>query len=322
MKKIGIVGAGAWGTALGHVIQKSGYDVCYVETNELLAKSLNGSNKNPNFDKDFSFLRPVEASTEYNILKDCQLILIVAPSQKVRHVCQKIAHNLEGDRSILICSKGIEEGSLDFLSDIAKKALKHNQIAVLSGPSFASEVVKDQVTALSIASEDSILNQDIIDTFTVPIFRFYPTNDVIGVQLASTMKNVVAIACGIIKGMGAGDNTHAATFNQGIIELTKLLEAFGCAPETIVSPAGIGDMALTCYSHQSRNFSFGYELGKAGDVKKIMDQTSNVLKEGVIACRVVKKLAVQKGVQLKLAESLAEVLEGKLPLAAVGVFSF
>jgi glycerol-3-phosphate dehydrogenase (NAD(P)+) len=316
-QRVGVAGAGAWGTALAVCALAAGRDVRLWALEPEIAEALSGGQGNPVFLPD-ARLPPVDASTDMAHLADCDAILAVAPAQHLRSTLRALAPYLRPGVSIALCSKGIERGTLKLMTEVLAEEAPSASPAVLSGPSFAADVARGLPTAVTLAAPDRAVGDTWMRSIGRPHFRTYWTDDLVGAEAGGAIKNVLAIACGVCEGMGLGRSAHAALIARGFAEMTRLGVALGGRAETLAGLCGLGDLVLTCSSPQSRNMSFGMELGRGKPPAEILSQRKSVT-EGVETAPAVVELARRRQVDLPICETVLEMLEGRLDArAAVG----
>jgi len=315
-----VVGAGAWGTALGMVLAGEGHDVTIWSYEEDVAASINAGRGN-------RYLAGVElpsnmrADTDLrSALAGAGLVVSAAPSQFVRRVMAEAAPALPADALLVSASKGIELGTLLRMDEVLTEVLPSpvmDRFCVLSGPSFAAEVARGAPTAVVVASRSEEARVQVRDAFMTPTFRVYTGTDVIGVELGGALKNVVALAAGATAGLGYGHNTLAALITRGLAEMTRLGVAAGAEKATFYGLAGVGDLVLTCTGSLSRNRTVGYRLGQGESLQDILSDMTAVA-EGVKAAEAVRELARRYGVEMPITEQMyAIVHEGKSPSDAL-----
>lgn len=259
---VGVIGAGAWGTALAVAAGRAGrrVDLWGRTHTDLMDLAKNGENK-----RHLPGIRLSPAphvTRELAEVMNCGLILLVVPAQEIRSLAPLLALQAKPGQPLVICAKGIERGTGKLMSEVLQEFMPMAQLAALSGPTFASEVAQGLPTAVSLAAKDLDLATRISASLSSKTFRCYATKDLTGVELCGAIKNVLAIACGIVMGRGLGENARAALVTRGLAELRRLALAEGALPETPMSLAGLGDLTLTCTSPQSRNYALGFALGK------------------------------------------------------------
>ena len=320
-EKIGVIGAGAWGTALAMLLAHNGHDVTLWMYEKDLAEETARTRENrvylPGFTLPGSIL--VTSSLE-TAVRDKPIILSVVPSHTVRAVASQFAPFLSIDAIIISASKGIELETLMPLSEVFKDILPkefHDRLCFLSGPSFAKEVARKMPTAVALASYDPAAGKKAQEAFSNPYFRVYTNPDVLGVELAGALKNVVAIAAGVIEGMGFGYNTMAALLTRGLAEMARLGVAMGGELQTFSGLAGMGDLVLTCTGGLSRNRALGARLGAGEKLADILTGAKTVA-EGVKTARAARDLAQKYDIAMPIVEEVYQLLyEGKDPKLAV-----
>ncbi|HEY3918630.1 MAG TPA: NAD(P)H-dependent glycerol-3-phosphate dehydrogenase [Stellaceae bacterium] len=262
MQRFGIIGGGAWGTALAQVLRRAGRDVVLWARETEVVAAINTSHANPLFLPDIALDPGIRATGDLDEAARADALLLAPPAQHLREICAVLAHDLSDALPVVICAKGIEEKSGALLSEVAEASLPQAAVAVLSGPTFAAEVANGLPTAVTLAASDAALGQRLVAALGTREFRPYLTDDVAGAQIGGAVKNVMAIACGIVMGRGFGDNARAALITRGLAEMVRLAAAKGGTPETLMGLSGLGDLTLTCSSTQSRNHSLGLALGR------------------------------------------------------------
>jgi glycerol-3-phosphate dehydrogenase (NAD(P)+) len=277
-----------------------------------VAAALNAGEGNPAFLPGLKLPR-LPASTDLADLAQCDAILAVAPAQHLRATLKALAPNLKPGTPVALCAKGIERGTLKLMTEVLAEELPHASPAVLSGPSFASDVARGLPTAVTLACPDRATGETWIRSIGRPHFRPYWSDDLIGAEAGGAVKNVLAIACGVSEGMGLGRSAHAALIARGFAEMTRLGVALGGRPETLAGLCGLGDLVLTCSSPQSRNMSFGMEIAKGGEPKDILANRKAVT-EGAETAPAVVALAAKLGVSLPICETVLALIEGKASL--------
>lgn len=290
MTHISVIGAGAWGTALALAAHRGGNDVSLWSPFEDEIDIIKNQHSHP--EKLPGVTIPAEVNPTSDTERACQdadIVVLSVPAQKMRDVCHFIRPFMKEDTPVVITSKGIENNSNLLMSQVVSDVLNLNPIAVLSGPSFAIEVAHNMPTAVTIASNHSAMAEQICKAYNSTHFRPYLSTDMIGVQLGGALKNVIAIACGILEGLDLGHNARAATLTRGIAEITRLGVAMGAHPETFLGLSGIGDLTLTALSPKSRNMSFGYAVGQGKSLDELLEK--DTLTEGVFTVQSAVDLA-------------------------------
>jgi glycerol-3-phosphate dehydrogenase (NAD(P)+) len=313
-QRIGVAGAGAWGTALAVCALNAGRDVKVWAREPEIADALVSGNGNPVF-LPGAPLPAISASTDMAHLADCDAILAVAPAQHLRATLRTLAKHLAPGVNIALCAKGIERGTLKLMTQVLAEEAPSASPAVLSGPSFAADVARGLPTAVTLACPDRATGDAWMRSIGRPHFRTYWSDDLGGAEAGGAIKNVLAIACGVCEGMGLGRSAHAALIARGFAEMTRLGVALGGRAETLAGLCGLGDLVLTCSSPQSRNMSFGMELGRGKTAAEILSQRKSVT-EGAETAPAVVELARKLNVDLPICETVLEMIEGRLDARA------
>ena len=317
-KTAGVIGAGAWGTALAQVCVRAGLDARLWAREPEVAEAINTAHENPLFLPGVSLAPEVIATTDLLSLADCDLLLAVVPAQHLRATLRELAPRIRTGQPILLCAKGVEQGTLMLMSQVLEDVVPKACPVVLSGPSFAGEVARGLPTAITLACPDAELGQALARTLATPTFRPYWSADILGAEAGGAVKNVLAIACGIAEGRGLGRSAHAALITRGFAELTRLAVALGGQAETVAGLCGLGDLVLTCSSPQSRNMSLGLALGHGESLAAALAGKLSVA-EGLESAPAVVALAAKLDVEAPICEAIAAVLRGERDLdAAIG----
>lgn len=316
MQKLGIIGAGAWGTALAVVARKAGRDAVLWAFEPEVVAAINGQHRNPFFLPDVALDREIAATGDLALAANADLIFLVVPAQFLRPVCLRLAPLLAPGTPVVICAKGIELESGLLLSEVLTAELPATPYAVLTGPTFAIEVAKALPTAITLATADAAIGQALVNALGGSRFRPYLSDDPIGAQVGGAVKNVLAIACGVVEGRQFGDNARAALVTRGLAEMVRLGVALGGKPETLMGLSGLGDLTLTCTSMQSRNTSLGVQLGQGRALADILAERRSVA-EGVTTARAVLDLAARLGVDMPIARAVKTLLDGSAGIDAV-----
>jgi glycerol-3-phosphate dehydrogenase (NAD(P)+) len=303
-----VVGGGAWGTALSDLLARAGHDVILWAREPDVVEHINQSHANPRFLAGVVLDHAVRASGDLcGAVRGAGIVVHAAPSHVLREVLREAAPGIGTDAIQTIATKGIEPDSLMLMGDVVAAEVPGRPIVALSGPSFALEVARRQLTAVVAASDDAGASAMVQRTFSTPTFRVYTTDDVRGVELAGATKNVMAVATGIAEGLGLGLNPRAALITRGLAETTRLGVALGARPETFAGLAGLGDLVLTCTGALSRNRSLGVEVGKGRSLRDIQAGTETVA-EGVRNASSTVALAARVAVTMPIAEAVHRVL--------------
>lgn len=306
-KTIGVIGGGAWGTALAEALAKGGRNVTIWAMEDDVVQSINTKHENTTYLAGVPLSENLKATGDIHEAASKDVILMVTPAQHMRSTLETIKPSLDQKRPVVICSKGIELESGLLLSDVAKQTIPATRIAVLSGPTFASEVALGLPSAVTIGADSMELARELQEALGVKRFRPYVTDDLIGTQLGGAIKNVIAIACGIVTGRKLGDSARAALLTRGIAEISRLGIAMGSKKETLLGMCGIGDLMLTCSSMQSRNFSLGASLGQGEKLEDILGQR-NAVTEGVHTAQSTLALAKKHAVDMPITEAVNKCL--------------
>ncbi len=317
--QIGVVGAGSWGTTLADLLARHKHDVTIWAREEEVVQGIGREHVNPIFLPDCPLSPKLVAVSEIGkAVAGRDLVVCAAPSHAVRAIAQEIERGLKGATPPLVSvSKGLEPDTLDTMTQILEEVLPSCPAVTLSGPSFAKEVYEQQPTAVVAAATDTMAAKTTQRVFSTSYFRVYTSTDVLGVQLGGAVKNVVAIAAGMIDGLGLGHNPRAALITRGLAEMTRLGEALGANPMTFAGLAGMGDLILTATGHLSRNRSLGVALGKGRSLAEVLAKQLTVV-EGVNAALVAVDLGARAGVELPIASEVEQILfEDKKPQQAI-----
>ena len=318
---ISILGGGSWGTALALLQVQCGRNVTLWEFQNDLAAQLSKTRENKTFLPGFRLPESVHITSDLEeAVSRSDYIAFVVPSHVLRSVVHGVALYVDDSKKFISATKGIENGTLMRMSEIITEELRHVSnvpVAVLSGPSFAAEVAREAPTAVVAASADETYAREVQGLFMCPTFRVYANTDVTGVELGGSFKNVIAIASGIVDGVGFGDNTKAALLTRGIVEMTRLGEKLGADPKTFPGLSGMGDLILTCMGKLSRNLHVGFELGKGKELDDILGDMVNVA-EGVKTAQSVRELSRREGIETPIMEKVCQILfDGVNPHDAV-----
>ena len=315
MRTAGVINAGAWGTALAQVCALAGLQPRLWCRREEVAAQINTLRENPRHLPGVRLHDAVEATTDLASLAACHLVLAVAPAQYTRESLAAFAPHVRDGLPIVLCAKGVEQGSLKLMTEVLAETIPAAAPAVLSGPSFAGEVARGLPTAVTLACPDEALGRRLLDALAAPSFRPYLSDDLVGAEAAGAVKNVLAIACGIVEGRGLGRSAHAAVITRGFAELARFAVALGGRAETVAGLCGFGDLVLTCSSSQSRNNSVGLALGAGKTLDEALAGKLSVA-EGVASAPAVTGLARSLGVEMPISEAVAAILAGKIGIDA------
>jgi glycerol-3-phosphate dehydrogenase (NAD(P)+) len=312
---VGVIGGGAWGTALAQVVARAGHPVALWAREAEVVEGIRAAHENPLFLPGVRLDGLVVATADLADLAPADLILAVAPAQHLRPTLAAFAAHGRAGVPVVLCAKGVEAGSLKLMTQVLAETLPAAAPAVLSGPSFAGEVARGLPTAITLAAADLDLARWIAGVIATPTFRPYVTTDLIGAEAGGAVKNVLAIACGVVEGRGLGRSAHAALITRGFAELTRLAVALGGQAETVAGLCGLGDLVLTCSSPQSRNMTVGLALGRGETLAAALAGKLSVA-EGVASAPAVTALAARLGVETPICEAVRSILAGEIEVTA------
>lgn len=310
---VAVIGGGAWGTALAQVAAAGGRDTVLWAIEEDVVAAINRIHENPVYLRGQKLNPAIRATNNFSTLSQCDAWLVVTPAQHMRAVLSRAPCP---NMPLILCSKGIEEGSGLMLHQVAREVCPTSPVAVLSGPTFAHEVAAGLPTAVTLACEDAALGETLRERLGAPAFRIYLSDDVAGAEIGGAVKNVLAIACGVVEGRGLGQNARAALIARGFAEMTRFGLAMGARRETLAGLSGLGDMVLTCSSEASRNFSLGKAIGEGRDAGVLMADRRTVA-EGAHTAPVLDRIARAKGIDMPIVAAVVELLSGETPIEAV-----
>jgi glycerol-3-phosphate dehydrogenase (NAD(P)+) len=306
--KIGVIGGGAWGTALAQVAAAGGDEVLLWAREGEVVAAVNGEGMNPLFLPGVPLNRSIRAVAELAELAPCEALLIVSPAQHMRSVLAALP---AGARPLVLCSKGIEEASGQMMHEVAHAVQPDAPLAVLSGPTFAHEVAAGLPTAITLAAAPDAGAERIARRLARPFFRPYLSDDVVGAEVGGAVKNVLAIACGVVEGLGLGLNARASLISRGFAEMSRFGLAKGAKPETLAGLSGLGDLVLTCSSPNSRNFTLGQGLGEGRSAADLLSDRRTVA-EGAHTAPVLRRVAAAAGVEMPIVSAVCALLDGSL----------
>ncbi len=307
MERIGVVGGGAFGTALATAAQRAGRSVVIWAREAEVVAAINGEHENTLFLAGVSLDRAIRATGDLAEVAATDALMLAVPAQFMRSVAGELAPHVPAGRPVVICAKGIERGIAALMSEVLAEVLPEAALAVLAGPTFADEVARGHPAAVTLASADADLGRRLIVALGTRTFRPYLSDDIIGAQIGGALKNVLAIACGIAEGRGLGANARAALLTRGFAEMARLGRAKGAPLETLASLAGLGDLVLTCTSLQSRNMSLGVLLGQGRQLEEILADRTSVA-EGVAGASAASQLARGLGVEMPISTAVDGIL--------------
>ena len=320
-ERIGVVGAGSWGTTLANLLARNGNAVTLWSFEEDVTAAIAETGENSVYLPGVALSDNLTATSELaEALEGVRMVLSVSPSQHVRRVMKDAAPHIPEDALVVSASKGIETSTLETMAEVLEEALPHTRArrhCFLSGPSFAAEVAREHPTAVTVASRDPAAARRAQELFQADYFRVYTSHDVTGVELGGALKNVMALAAGMVAGLGFGHNTMAALITRGLAELTRLALTMGASERTLAGLSGMGDLILTCTGDLSRNRTVGVELGKGRTLNEVLGEMRMVA-EGVETTRATHELAQREGIDMPIVAQVHAVLfEERAPAEAV-----
>jgi glycerol-3-phosphate dehydrogenase (NAD(P)+) len=331
LNRLAIIGAGAWGTALATVAVRAGTAVTVWARDPAVVDAINHQHQNPWYLPGIALDPAISATTGMEAaIAGAEAALLVVPAQFLRGVLMRLAlllrapsppspgeGGLKKALPLLLCAKGIETESLQTMAELAGEILPQAPAAVLSGPSFAAEVARGLPTAVTIASRDADLCQGFMAALGTERFRPYLSPDPVGAEIGGALKNVLAIACGIVEGRGLGDNARAALITRGLAEMVRLGTAKGAEAETFRGLSGLGDLVLTCTAGQSRNHALGFALGRGKSLAEALAAKQRSVVEGVATSAAVAQLAARLGIEMPIAAAVEGVLHRGMAIDAM-----
>ncbi|MBA2932519.1 NAD(P)-dependent glycerol-3-phosphate dehydrogenase [Sphingomonas sp. CGMCC 1.13654] len=313
MKPIGVIGGGAWGTALAQVIASGSREVLLWAREPEVIAAINDHHENSMFLPGIALSPLIRATNDLSWVAEGEAVLVVTPAQHMRVVLADLSQHAQ---PLILCAKGIEAGTHKLLHEVAQEAHPYSPIAVLSGPTFAHEVAAGLPTAITLAAEDEDRAKALAALIARPTFRPYVSTDLSGAEIGGAVKNVLAIACGVVEGAGLGQNARAALIARGFAEMTRFGMARGARPETLAGLSGLGDLVLTCSSTSSRNFSLGVGLGQGRSAHDLLSDRRTVA-EGAATAPVLVEAARAAGVEMPIADAVCALLAGEAAVGAV-----
>lgn len=306
MRTVGIVGAGAWGTALAQAAAHGDLDVLLWDRDPEVAAAIRATRRNPKRLQEIVLSPRVAASADLATLGAADVLLLTVPAQTLRGVVPLLP---PGNAPCVICAKGLEQATGRRLSEVFAEEAPDRALAVLSGPNFAREVAQGLPAATTLACQNPALGRTLAESLSSERFRVYRTDDVVGVEIGGAVKNVLAIAAGIVTGLSLGENARAGLITRGLAELTRLGEALGARPETLAGLSGLGDAILTCTSLTSRNTALGHAIGHGADPR---GDPAAPLAEGAFTAAAVARLSREHGIEMPIVEAVDAILAGRL----------
>ena len=308
-QKIGVIGAGAWGTALSNILAKNHNIVLWAKEKKV-CENINKHNENKRFLPKIKLSKKIKCTTEMKDICNCDILFLVIPVQYLSGELNKLKNSLNAKTIFVCCSKGLEMSSLKLPSQIVSSIFPKNKIAVISGPNFAAEIAKGLPAATVVASKNEEVSEKIAKLIKSTTLRPYLSNDIIGSQIAGALKNIYAIASGIVVGKKYGENAVASIISRSFAEITIVAKSMEAKKSTLAGLSGMGDLFLTCSSKESRNFSLGIDLAKGKTLNQIIQKKFSIA-EGAFTVRALKKLADKEKLDLPINEAVYRVLYRK-----------
>jgi glycerol-3-phosphate dehydrogenase (NAD(P)+) len=317
-QRIGVLGAGAWGTALAQVAIAAGRQATIWAFEPDVARAIARDHENALYLPGISLHPTLTATTDLSVMAGQDAVLAVVPAQHMRATLTRLAPLLAEGAPLVLCAKGVEQRSLALMTDVAAEAAPRARLAVLSGPGFAKDVARGLPTATTIACADEALGRLLVASLGGAMFRPYWTDDLVGAEIGGAIKNVIAIACGIAEGRKLGDGARAALITRGFAEMSRLGRAMGARQDTLNGLSGLGDLVLTCSSLTSRNMSLGAALSAGADAASVLSERRSVA-EGAASAPAVVALAARHSVEMPICAAIEALLAGRVSVdAAIG----
>ena len=289
ISRISVLGAGAWGSALAHMLAEIGHEVILWGRNPEVIDQINTHQNNLPYLGNLKLNANINATTDLKATGLSDIYLLVVPVNSIQEIAKEVAFLIPSEAKIVCCAKGFEQSTGNLLSKELSKIFPEKNLAYLSGPTFANEVVKGLPSAATLATIDISVSQLLAEELSNKTFRIYSSTDIVGVQVGGAVKNELAIASGMARGSGFGENSKAALITRGLSEMRRLAQAMGGSPETLVGLSGLGDVLLSCSSRQSRNFLFGELIGKGNEKRAALEKIGGVVEGWFSTASVIKK---------------------------------
>ena len=312
-RKIGVIGAGAWGTALAQVLSEGEPQLLLWAREPETVDQINRNHENRSFLPGHPLRETIVATQDWDAMAACDVLLLVTPAQHLRSTLETLPPS---EATLILCCKGIEAESRMLMSEVTAEMRPDNPLAVLSGPTFAHEVAQGLPTALTLACESEALWDQLNPLIAKTTFRPYFSDDVIGAEIGGAVKNVLAIGCGVVDGAGLGQNARASLISRGFAEMLRYGEARGASAETLSGLCGLGDLVLTCSSTSSRNFSLGRGLGEGRSAESLLSDRATVA-EGASTAPVLQQDARVRGIDMPIVEAVCALLSGQADIQSV-----
>lgn len=311
-----IVGSGSWGTALAQVLADKKEDVIIYGNQQSQVDDINQNHRNSAFFQDTPINPDLKATTDINVVKDADIVVLAVPSQAIESVASEVAELVENKPIIVNLAKGFDQKTNERMSQVLRRVMPADRISSvinLIGPSHAEEVIERQLTSIDAVGLNEEDAKKVQQTFSNDYMRIYTGSDEVGSELGAAVKNVMAIASGIMSGLGYKDNARAALITRGLQEMIRFGTHFGADPKTFIGLTGVGDLIVTCSSTNSRNFQAGYQIGKENDVEHFL-KTNTKTTEGIRAAKIVHDIAQKEHIDMPICEEVYQILyEGKSP---------
>ena len=311
--KIGVIGGGAWGTALGSNLSAKNKNILLWSRNERVVESINLNNSNNLYLPDVKLTSNLKSTSSIEELESYKILIFAVPTQYIRNTLKLFKKIITNHTIIINCSKGIEKKTLFFPSDIFKEFAPCSPFAILSGPTFASEVARNLPSAITLACDQRLSHLSLARKLSSESLRFYFSDDIVGVEVGGAIKNIIAIAAGIINGANLGRNAQAALLSRGLAEISRFGVALGAKPNTLMGLSGLGDLTLTANSNQSRNFSLGNALGKGLSSYDYLSDKKSIT-EGIYTTEAAVSLAEKINVDIPIVKAVNFILKGEKTL--------
>lgn len=305
--KVAVLGAGAWGTAIACMLVRNGHDTVLWARDEAHVKRINDTRRNKAYLDDLELPESLSVDNDLSaVVGDASNVFLVTPAQSITHMASLLGDRMNSGVSLVLCAKGIDRRSGKTPAQIVASCVNQKDIAVLSGPSFARDVMQSKPTAVTLAAYDLERAKLLAQKFSGKNFRIYASDDVEGVELGGALKNVLALCVGAVRGMELGASAEAALIARGFVEMRRLAQVMGAKPDTLTGLSGLGDLVLTASSSQSRNFSYGVALGQGKSTHGLP------LAEGAFTASIASELARENGVDVPIIASIGAVLENRI----------
>ncbi|NCC22827.1 MAG: NAD(P)-dependent glycerol-3-phosphate dehydrogenase [Alphaproteobacteria bacterium] len=314
MQKVGVIGAGAWGTALAQSLSNAGREVVLWAREPDVAAAINTTHENPAFLPGVPLNENIVATESLTRAADCDALLIVTPAQFVRNTLESLKGDITSGIPVVICAKGIELKTGNLMTQVAAEIVPNALVAILTGPTFAREIAMGLPAAVTLATKDRDIAHELVEGLSSKTFRPYVTDDVLGAQIGGAIKNVIAIASGVVVGKKLGESAKAALVTRGLAEMGRLASTMGAKKETLMGMCGMGDLMLTCSSMQSRNFSLGVALGEGRSLQEILLERGKAVTEGVHTAGALMTMARKNAVDMPIAKGVHRLVSENVPV--------